>query len=218
VERTDCTNWDAGQRLLINRGVEAAVIENGPRTILGEGLAYDRCRVGVVTDTVWSEDLGDYDVRDPEQMFDILRTQVDVVLPDGAAVLDADDPLVSRMASLCDGEVILYGPDSRSPAIVEQRDRGGRAVFLQGDRIVMSRGRDDAGIVELAAFANAAAGPPAISDRGVLAAVASACALGLPEELIRVGIETFGTEGNPARSSGKRNRQRGSRAEAAPRG
>jgi cyanophycin synthetase len=30
--------------------VQAAVMENGADTILREGLAYDRCSVGVVTD------------------------------------------------------------------------------------------------------------------------------------------------------------------------
>jgi cyanophycin synthetase len=37
-----------------------------------------------------------------------VRTQVDVVLPNGAAVLNADDPLVAKMAELCDGEVIFF--------------------------------------------------------------------------------------------------------------
>ena len=34
---------------MLNRAVEAAVIENGAEVILGEGLAYDRCSVGVIT-------------------------------------------------------------------------------------------------------------------------------------------------------------------------
>ena len=33
----------------MNRAVEAAVIENSFETIIGEGLGYDRCQVGVVT-------------------------------------------------------------------------------------------------------------------------------------------------------------------------
>ncbi len=50
VQKGSAANWEAGQRLLVNRAVEAAVFENGARTILAEGLAYDRCQVGVVTD------------------------------------------------------------------------------------------------------------------------------------------------------------------------
>ena len=39
----------AGERLLINRNMEAAVFESNARTILSEGLPYDRCLVGVVS-------------------------------------------------------------------------------------------------------------------------------------------------------------------------
>jgi len=45
VERGNCTTWQAGQRLLMNRAVEAAVFEHPAVAILGEGLAYDRCQV-----------------------------------------------------------------------------------------------------------------------------------------------------------------------------
>ncbi|MCX8018445.1 MAG: cyanophycin synthetase, partial [Rhodocyclaceae bacterium] len=41
VEAGDRTQWEAGQRLLMNRNVDAAVIENPPRTLAAEGLAYD---------------------------------------------------------------------------------------------------------------------------------------------------------------------------------
>ncbi|MCC6880057.1 MAG: cyanophycin synthetase, partial [Rhodocyclaceae bacterium] len=49
VQKSDAANWEGGRRLLLNRSVQAAVIENGARVILGEGLPYDRCSVGVVT-------------------------------------------------------------------------------------------------------------------------------------------------------------------------
>ena len=47
------TNWkdrDARLDMLINRNVEAAVFENDAAAILRDGLAYDRCTVGIVTD------------------------------------------------------------------------------------------------------------------------------------------------------------------------
>ena len=35
----DCAHWEAGQRLLINRSVQAAVFENSSQAILAEGMA-----------------------------------------------------------------------------------------------------------------------------------------------------------------------------------
>ncbi len=95
VQKTDAANWSAGRRLLLNRAVEAAVIENGAEVILGQGLAYDRCSVGVITNIASDdEDLSRWDVQPTGGEYyttprSIYRTQVDVVLPSGHAVLNA---------------------------------------------------------------------------------------------------------------------------------
>jgi cyanophycin synthetase len=103
------TEWEAGQRCLINRNIEAAVIENSPRSILKEGLAYDRCQVGIVTGVPTPEGMDDPYIHDMERMRLVLRTQVDVVLKQGCAVLNADDAVARGLAELCDGEVLRPG-------------------------------------------------------------------------------------------------------------
>ncbi len=191
VEKADSATWTAGQRLLVNRVLEAAVFENGAKSILSEGLAYDRCQLGVVTDVTYGEELAEYYIHEPDQVFNVLRTQVDVVLPDGVAVLNADDPLVVDMAPLCDGEVVFYGRDGECPAITEHRRRGGRAVYLRDGEIALVKGDDETPLAELAAFALAQPGQP--SDRAdlVLAGVAAGWALGIAPEIITAGLATF---------------------------
>ena len=108
VDRTDGAHWHAGHRLLINRAVETAIIETGARSIVAEGLAYDRCTVAVVTDIDPAAQVADHYIETPEHMATVLRTPVDVVSNDGAAVLNAADSRVLELAPLCDGEVILY--------------------------------------------------------------------------------------------------------------
>ena len=110
------------------RAVEAAIFENGPATILGEGLAYDRCQIGVVTNVTDFEHLRvDYDVQSVDQLWKAMRTQVDVVLDSGASVLNAADEQVVEMAELSDGEVIFYAIDPDTPALVEHRKQEGAA-------------------------------------------------------------------------------------------
>ena len=193
VVEGDCANFAAGQRLLINKSLEAAVFENGAEVILGQGIAYDRCLVGIVTDVEGAEALGQYDIRDAEQVFHVLRTQVDIVLPTGTAVLNAADPLVMRMAELCDGENLLYGLGSDLPAIVEHRARGGRALFLRDRRIMLARGSVECMLAELPAFAMQEAGGGCKPEfaASVLAATAAAMALEVPVDIARVGIATF---------------------------
>lgn len=176
--------WESEQRLLVNRNVEAAVFENGSRAILGDGLVYDKCAVGVVTDVSGGVELGEFHIGTDDALFKVLRTQVDVVLPDGVAVLHAADALALGMAELCDGEVMLYALDGQLAALRAQREGGGRAVFLRDGAAVLARGAD-----ELAALPLAASG---LADAGAaLAAVAAAWALGLEPELIAAALRTF---------------------------
>ena len=203
VDKRDCANWAAGQRLLINRSVDAAVFENGAAMILGEGIAYDRCQVGIVTDAEGAESLADFDIHNAEQLYHVLRTQVDIVLPEGAAVLNAADPLVARMAELCDGDVIFYGLAQELPAIVAHRARGGRALYLRESRIMLATGAVEGPFMELPVFATNKDGTDSERVASLLAAVGAAVALGIPVEMIRVGIETFEQDRNgkrPARS------------------
>jgi cyanophycin synthetase len=103
----DCANWTSANRILLNRQVEAAVFENDSRTILNEGLAYDRCTVGIVTSLDPNDTVPECAIVEPEHIYNVMRTQVDLVLASGASVLNADDEAVARMAELSDGEVIF---------------------------------------------------------------------------------------------------------------
>lgn len=194
VVPTDCAHWEAGQRILINRSVQAAVFENGSRMILAEGLAYDKCTVGVVTDVTWHEALTEFDILDAEQTYKVARTQVDVVLPSGTAVLNAADPQAVEMAALCDGKVIFYGLHPDQAPMVGHRNAGERVVYLRDNVIVLSQGQEEVALLPLATLKPEKASKPEM----VMAAVGAAWALNIPVELIGAGLRTF--ESNPQKS------------------
>ncbi|MGV8934641.1 MAG: cyanophycin synthetase [Gallionellaceae bacterium] len=191
VEKGDRATWAAAHKVLLNRSVDAAVLVNSAQSILSEGVAYDRCQVGVVSNIIGTEGLDAFYIHDAEQVYNVLRTQVDIVLPDGVAVLNANDALVLRMAELCDGSVILFGADPEIPAITAHREQGGRAVFVRYGRIVIATGKDEVTLVETATIPMLNIAAPHYQIENVLAAVGAAWALGLSQELIRTGIATF---------------------------
>jgi cyanophycin synthetase len=194
VQRGDCADWATGRRVLINRSVDAAVIENSSAVILGQGLAYDRCQVGVVTNLDDGDHLGEYDIRDLDGMYNVLRTQVDVVLPTGTAVLNARDPRLVEMAGLCDGDVIFFGLDPQLSAIASHVALGKRAVYVQDGHVVLAHGSRQERLGEVAAIPLTLQGRVDFQIENVLAAVGAAWALGVPTDIIRVGIETFDVE------------------------
>ena len=190
VEKKNSARWDAAHRLLMNRGVNAVVIENDPASILRDGLAYDRASVGVVTDLDGIEALAEFDVQDADQLYKVLRTQIDVVLSDGASVLNAAHPRLVDMAELSDGEVVFYAEDGNLEALQHHRDRGGRAVFLRGGAAVLAQGPAETPGANIDALLRRF-GPKATDASTLLAAVAAAWALGISPELIAAGLDTF---------------------------
>ena len=203
VDQRDGARWTAGHRLLLNRSVDAVVIENRAASVLDDGLAYDRCQVGVVTDLAIEAGevaaLAAHDVHESDQLARVLRTQVDVVVASGAAVLNAADPRIAEMASLCDGEVILYARESAGPSLVAHRAAGRRIVFLRDGWAVLADGTAETPCVNLVHAARRFAAPSTAPGAGpdaqtvdlLLAAVATACALRVGPDLMAAGIETF---------------------------
>jgi cyanophycin synthetase len=192
----DARRWDEAHRLLVNRNVQAAVFENDARTVLRDGLAYDRCTVGVVTDVDGGDTLAEFDMHSPDQVAKVLRTQVDVVLGDGVAVLNAADERVAALGSLCDGEVIFYAADPQTPALLAHRSsgaRGGRAVYLHDGRPVLATGSAETRLAPLSRLARGG-----MADETLLAVIATAWALDLPPDLMVAGIETFDTHKTPS--------------------
>jgi cyanophycin synthetase len=189
IDATLPSDWEAGQRVLMNRNIQAAVIENSPRSILDDGLSYDRCQVGVVTSVPFPQGLQDHHILTQDQMRNVLRTQIDVVLPNGSAVLNSDDPSCVALAEVCDGDVIFYGSKPATEANHETRPSA-RQVTLQGNNLVLVGSGKPLVLLDLA--------QPAVVDLlakqlplpALMAAVAVGIAMEVPQPVLRAGIET----------------------------
>ncbi len=188
VSSRDSTGFEAGQRLLINRTVQTAVFESSARSILSAGLPYDRCQVGIVTDMEGLADVLEFHINDQDALRNVIRSQVDVVLSEGTAVLNAAIDAVAALAELSDGRVIFYALDENNPVVANHRAQGERVVFVRDNRIVLAEGFDTEDVLlDLARI------PPATVKHpdSVLAAVAAAWALGVPSDLICGGLRAF---------------------------
>jgi len=204
----------AAQTLLINRQTEVAVIENSIDDLLNEGLAYDRCQVGIVTTLNPDQDPSslrpDHYIDTPERLFNIVRTQVDVVLPNGCAVLNAADPLVREMAELCDGEVIFFADENTADtntlaALTAHRTQGGRAVLLRNQAVILAEANNEKSLLTLTEISHINTAVKVFADNkkvgagetaanritALLATIGAAWALNVPLVTLRIGLTTF---------------------------
>lgn len=176
-------NRVAANRLLINNTVEVAIVENDSRVILSEGLAYDRCAVGVVTSIDVAQHIGPFHIDTPEKVFSVFRTQIDVVLPTGVGVLNADEPMIVDMAELCDGAVLFFTQNPASPVVAAHIEQGGRAVILHARECRFVQGAVEVGCLTLPT-----SDLPALA---LLSALATGWAFDLNIDLMRAGLDTL---------------------------
>lgn len=190
LEDGDAARFEPSQRVLMNPGAEVAVIENSFATLLSEGLAYDRCQVGVLTRIDPASHYGDYYIDSPERVFNVMRSQIDVVLRRGTGVLNADDPLQHEMAELCDGEVIWYSTRADSDIVASHVQAGGRAVIVRDGQIRLLEAERTEVLCPLTSLP-VTDGEPLHATENLLAALAAAWSLGLSPTALRTGAETF---------------------------
>ncbi|MGZ4444967.1 MAG: glutamate ligase domain-containing protein, partial [Nocardioidaceae bacterium] len=126
---------------------------------------------------------------------------VEAVPRDGAAVLNADDPLVREMRRRCSGEVVWFSmaePGSEAREMIDKHcRRGGRARVLEpsdrGEMIVVKHGRREMQLAWTHLLPATFGGRARMNVQNTLAAAAAAFASGAPLHDIRQGLRTFST-------------------------
>jgi len=191
LHRGDCANFENARRVLMNREVQTAIIENGAHQLLCEGLAYERCEVGIITQIDWSEDLSAYKVHSHAERVQVYRTQMDVVLPKGMAVLNADDPNIVELARHCDGQITWLCLNSKTPLIETHMTHGHRVVTLIEGDLTLIQGTERHPLCSLKSIRVTPDDSDTTQTYNVLAAAAAAWALGLTPDLIQAGLLSF---------------------------
>lgn len=178
------------QGVLLHPWTEIAICETSAESIILEGVGYDRCHVGVVLN-VGTEHLGLGYIDTLEQMTKVKRCVVDIVLPGGTAVLNADDPLVVGMAEYCKGSVLFFSKNATNATLTAHRAGGGRVVFVQDEAIHLAEGDTERRLCASSDVSLPMSGHFAFHLENVLAAIGAAWASGLSDASIAAGLRSY---------------------------
>jgi cyanophycin synthetase len=189
----DCSGPQSARAVLLHPRVQVAVLETARGGILREGLAFDRCRVGVVTN-ISADHLGLKGVNSLEELAQVKQVVVEAVAPDGAAVLNAEDPLVAEMAAATEAEVVYFGLSAQNHIVAAQLAAGRRAVVVEDGQVVLATGAVRVELIELARIPFTLGGAVGFQVQNALAATAAAWAEGLNPALIARALTTFTTD------------------------
>jgi cyanophycin synthetase len=191
IDCDDCSGPLSARSVLMNPAVEMAVFETARGGILRAGLGFDLCDVAVVTNVGEGDHLGLSDIHTLEMLAKVKRCIVDVVKPRGAAVLNANDPLVAAMAEKCPGSVVFFALSEEHPVIVSHRAAGKRAVFVRNNTIILAEGTREESLIGLDRVPLTHGGKVDFQVENALAAVAAAWSLNIPLDTIRTRVECF---------------------------
>jgi len=186
----DCSGPRSARSVLLHPDAQAAVFETARGGLLREGLGYDRCSVGVVTNVGQGDHLGLNFVETAEDVAAIKSIVIQNVAPDGTGVLNAADPLCVAMADRCPGAITFFCADPEHPVVVDHRAQGHRVVVRQGADIVAAQ-REREWRFPLAEIPLTLNGTIAFQVDNVMAAIAAAWGLGLDWAVIRRGLNSF---------------------------
>jgi len=202
IDSGDCSGPKSARRVLAHPSVTTAVLETARGGILREGCGFDFCDVAVVTNIGAGDHLGIDGIDTPERLAWVKGAIVAAVRPGkGTAVLNAADPLVVGMKKWCKGQVVYFALDPAHPLIVEHLAQGGLAATVRDGWIVLCDGPRETRLAHLDRVPLVHRGLVSFQVENVLAAAAAAWRLGVPLELVRLGLESFanGTTGSPGR-------------------
>ena len=200
VIRADASGPRSARMVLQNPRVDFAVFEVARGGILREGIGYERNDVAVVLN-VQPDHLGLRGIDTVEQLAAVKAVIVEAVPRTGAAVLNADDPLVREMRRRCSGEVVWFSMEQPGSEVREMIDahcrRGGKALVLnpseRGEMIVVRHGRREMQLAWTHLLPATFGGRARMNVQNTLAAAAAAFAAGAPLHDIRQGLRSFST-------------------------
>jgi cyanophycin synthetase len=189
----DSSGPRSAQAVLLHPQVDVAVLETARGGILREGLGYDGCDIGVVTN-VAADHLGIGGIDTIEELARVKQVVIDAVRDEGTAVLNADDPHVAAMAADTKAKIVYFGMDPNGPVIAAHVAEGGRAVTVEDGAIVMRSGPVSVDLVELERVPFTAGGRIRFQVANALAAAAVGWAAGHNPAIVARALTTFRTD------------------------
>ena len=191
IMRGDYSGPLAAQTVLKEPTVEHAVLEVARGGILRRGLGFDACDVGVLLN-IASDHLGEREIHTLEELARCKTVVVDAVKPEGACVLNADDPLVMEHGTYWSrGRITYFTMDPDNPALADHMAEYGAVITVKDGWIIMRQGQVEAQIVEVNDVPIAFEGHAPFNVQNAMAAAAAGYALGLTLGDIGMGLQTF---------------------------
>lgn len=190
ISKGDNTGLESARTVLMDKSVEAAVLETARGGILKRGLGYDLADVGVITN-ISDDHIGIDGIESIEDLIHLKALVVEAVKEYGYAVLNADDPSVNILSQRVKSNIIYFSRNPDNIILKKHLQDGGLGIFIKNNFIYLGDGEILNPIVSIKDIPSTMEGMLGHNVENALAATA-AC-IGIKEDigLISRGLKTF---------------------------
>ncbi len=190
LQKGDTTGPQSAEFVLKDPTVNFAVLECARGGLLRAGLGFHYCNVGIVTN-VAPDHLGLKGIHTIDQLAKVKGVIPESVLPDGYAVLNADDDRVYAMREELKCNVALFSMDENNPRIAKHAGSGGISAIYENGYITILKGEWKIRIIKAVNVPLTFGGKAVFMIQNVLPAVITAYVQGFTIEDMKVALESF---------------------------
>ncbi len=186
----DCTGPQSAEFVLKDPTVNFAVLECARGGILRAGLGFSKCDIAIVTN-ISADHLGLKGIHTIEQLARVKSVVPETVLPDGYAILNADDDLVYEMRKSVTCNVALFSMDEENPRIKALQRKGGITAVYENGFVTLCRGTWKMRIMKAETIPLTYGGRAKFMIQNILPAVIASNVRGISIEDMKAALETF---------------------------
>ena len=186
----DCTGPQSAEFVLKDPTVNFAVLECARGGILRAGLGFSKCDIAIVTN-ISADHLGLKGIHTIEQLARVKSVVPETVLPDGYAILNADDDLVYEMRKSVNCNVALFSMDEENPRIKALQRKGGITAVYENGYVTLCRGTWKMRIMKAETIPLTYGGRAKFMIQNILPAVIASNVRGISIEDMKAALETF---------------------------
>jgi cyanophycin synthetase len=200
IYKGDTTGYLSAMTLLMNKEIDAAVLETARGGIIKKGLAYDLADVAVITN-ITEDHLGLDGIDTLEDLACVKSLVGEAVKSDGYVVINADDEMSKTIISRMKSNIIFFSKDKENRLLRENINNGGYGIYPENGYIYVEKDDNAVPLGKINNISITIKGKLKYNIENSMAACAALVGLGIDYATIRKGVTSFHSteEQNPGR-------------------
>jgi cyanophycin synthetase len=190
IDKGDTTGPESAKTILMNKEIDAAVLETARGGIIRGGLAYDLADVGVITN-ITNDHLGLDGVDSIEDLAHVKSLVAEAIKADGYAVINADDKVSISILDRIHSNIVMFSKDKDNIYVKNNISKGGIGVYVDNGAIWVEGNNSLHKVIEVKDIAISLMGKLTYNIENSLAACAALIGVGIDCFTISKGLNSF---------------------------